>query len=109
MILMIADTEGKIWILMPTVRSLNTFITVFYTYNEYIPFEQSTDVILVDTFFGHCDKMGWQQRQCNGKQVRFTAQTVVKHATGYQAHQVDLRDQSDVSSDQNPNAVMILK
>lgn len=70
----------------------------FYTH---IPFEQSREVVLIHALLGDHAKVGGQQRQRDGQQVWFTAQTVAEHPTGYQAHQMDLRDQSDVCNDPN--------
>lgn len=74
-------------------------------FHNHTPFEQSREVVLVHAFLGDHSKMGGQQRQSDGQQVWLTAQTVTEHPTGYQAHEVDLRDQSEVCNDQNPTMV----
>lgn len=74
-------------------------------YKYFTPFEQSREVVLVDALLGDHAVVGGQQRQSNGQQVWFTAQTVAEHPAGYQAHEVDLRDQSEVYNDQSPIVV----
>lgn len=54
---------------------------------------------MVDAFLGDHAEVGGEQRQSDGQQVWFTAQAVVEHPTGYQAQQVDLKDQSEVCND----------
>lgn len=69
------------------------------------PFEQSGEVVLIHAHLGDHAKVSGQQRQRDGQQVWFTAHTVAEHPIGYQAHQMDLRDQSDACWDQNPVVV----
>ncbi|TNN64690.1 hypothetical protein EYF80_025097 [Liparis tanakae] len=63
--------------------------------DEHTPFEQTGEVVVVDALLGDHTEVGGQQRQSNGQQVWFSAQTAAEHPTGYQAQQVDLRDKSE--------------
>ena len=62
---------------------------------------------MVDAFLGDQAIVGGEQRQSDGQQVWFTAQTVAEHPTGYQAHEVDLGDPSKVCHDQNVTVVTL--
>ena len=75
---------------------------IFY---KHAPLEQSGEVVLVDAFLSDRAVVGGQQRQSDGQQVWFTAQTVAEHPASYQAHEVDLRDQLEVCNDRNPRVV----
>lgn len=66
------------------------------TWYKHKPFKQSREVVLVDALLSYHSKVGGQQGQSDSQQVWFTAQPVAEHPTGYQAHEVDLRDQSEV-------------
>lgn len=65
------------------------------------PFKQPREIVLVNAFLGDRAKVGGQQRQGDGQQVRFAAQTVTEHPASNQAHQVDLWDQSEVYDERN--------
>lgn len=62
----------------------------YFRFHKHTPFEQSRQVVLVDSFLGDHAKVGGQHRQSDGQQVWFAAQTVAEHPTGYQAQEVDL-------------------
>lgn len=69
--------------------------------HHHTPFEQSREVVLVDAVLSDHAEMGGKQGQSDGQQVCFITQTVLEHPAGYQAHQVNLRDQPEVSHDQS--------
>lgn len=51
---------------------------------------------MVDAFLVNHAEVGREQRQSDGQQVWFTAQTVAEHTTCYEAHEVNLKEQSEV-------------
>lgn len=73
--------------------------------HNHTPFEQSGEVVLVDAFLSDHAEMGGKQRQSNGQQVRFTAQTVPEHPASDQAHQMNLPDQPDACHDPSLTSV----
>lgn len=62
----------------------------YLRFHKHTPFEQPREIVLVHSFLSDHAEVGGQQRQSDGQQVWFTAQTVAEHPTGYQAHEVDL-------------------